>query len=370
MTLFSTFLVLFVVVLSIFIYFNFDCIIEHYFKSSFYGILIFFFVFVLFKHQSLPSLSENAKTWKKKGKYLNYKMKDFVSDQSSLTEKQLDQSIKIFYIDSGNQNESNNENLPLFCIHGFPTSSFDWDKIWNEVSKKYRMIAIDMLGFGFSSKPDFDYKIFDQATLIERILSDLDLLNVNILAHDYGDTVTQELLARYEENVENKDKSDYPIYNKVVLLNGGIVVSAHRPILLQRLLNKYIIGDIIVCFMTKKSFGKRFNTIVGVKTTETELHDFWTIMNYNQGVKIYPRLIKYMRDRKINEKRWVSILSDTSIPLLYINGPFDPISGKHSAKAVQELIGEDKVIFLDDNIGHYPQCEDPKAVIKYVLEFF
>lgn len=84
--------------------------------------------------------------------------------------------------------------------HGFPTASWDWHKLWPEFVKHYRVIALDMIGFGFSDKPiNYHYSIGDQADLQQALLTSLGISSIHLLAHDYGDTVAQELLARFED---------------------------------------------------------------------------------------------------------------------------------------------------------------------------
>src|SRR5271155_4876375 len=41
----------------------------------------------------------------------------------------------------------------LLLIHRYPFSSFDWKEIWPELTRHFTVIAPDMLGMGFSSKP-------------------------------------------------------------------------------------------------------------------------------------------------------------------------------------------------------------------------
>ena len=60
------------------------------------------------------------------------------------------------------------------------------------------------------------------------------LLCVHVLAHDYGDTVTQELLARYDERQLTGGAG--PELASVCLLNGGLFPEVHRALLAQRLL--------------------------------------------------------------------------------------------------------------------------------------
>ena len=123
----------------------------------------------------------NFQSWKETGKYFYYR------------------NHAIFYQDSGVGGPV------LLCIHGFPTASWDWHNLWPQLTRYFRVITLDMIGFGFSAKPrNYDYSIFDQANLHESFLKHLNINSFHILAHDYGDTVAQELLARHEESPPNK----------------------------------------------------------------------------------------------------------------------------------------------------------------------
>ena len=65
------------------------------------------------------------------------------------------------------------------------------------------MIALDFVGFGFSNKlrPHY-YSMFEQASIVEALLWYLGFQNhrINLLSHDYGDIVAQELLCRFRQN--------------------------------------------------------------------------------------------------------------------------------------------------------------------------
>ena len=104
---------------------------------------------------------------------------------------------QIFCMDSGGNQSPNAQQPSLLLLHGFPTSSWDWLPIWDDLVKDYRVIALDMLGFGFSDKPNNrNYSIHGQADIVEALVASKRLESFHVLAHDYGDTVAQELLAR------------------------------------------------------------------------------------------------------------------------------------------------------------------------------
>src|SRR5215218_11392351 len=41
---------------------------------------------------------------------------------------------------------------PLLLIHGFPTASYDWHRVWPALAERYSLYALDLLGFGLSAK--------------------------------------------------------------------------------------------------------------------------------------------------------------------------------------------------------------------------
>lgn len=61
------------------------------------------------------------------------------------------------------------------------------------------------------------------------------------------------------------------------------------------------------------------------------------------------------------------------MPTLLINGPGDPVSGRHMVERYNELIvregGKTNVTFLGERIGHYPHLEDTKSVQAVALDF-
>ncbi|MDX5297619.1 MAG: alpha/beta fold hydrolase, partial [Gammaproteobacteria bacterium] len=88
----------------------------------------------------------------------------------------------------------------LLLLHGFPTASWDWNRLWPYLTGHFRVLVSDMIGFGFSDKPiNYTYSIDDQATLQQGWLEQLGVRRVHLLAHDSGCSGAQERLAREPE---------------------------------------------------------------------------------------------------------------------------------------------------------------------------
>jgi pimeloyl-ACP methyl ester carboxylesterase len=247
----------------------------------------------------------------------------------------------------------------LLLLHGFPTSSLDWLPIWDDLTRDHWVLAPDFLGFGFSDKPpDFNYSINVQADIAEDMAIKSGARNVHIIAHDYGVSVAQELLARmYENNRRLRVLS-------CCFLNGGLLGSLHRPRPIQTLMAGRF-GSLLSRFMTKQRFAKSFCEVFGPETQPSadELDAYWYSMSQQNGHKLSHKLLHYMADRRSKAARWTNVLVRPPAPLALINGSLDPVSGAHMADAVAALNADISITRLE-RIGHYPQVEAPEAVIS------
>jgi len=272
---------------------------------------------------------------------------------------------QIFY-----RTEGQGETLVL--IHGFPTSSWDWYRIWNQLAEKYRVIGFDMIGFGLSDKPRrYSYSIHDQADLFEALMMQLQVTQCHLLVHDYGNTVAQEILARWEEHINETPASEstsFPVIRSVCFLNGGLFPEMHRALLVQKLM-KSPLGVLLTKFNNKARLKKSFEKLYGPKgIDDLEMDGFWETIQYQNGHRLFHKLIHYIEDRRRNRERWVGVLQQTSIPLRLINGPEDPVSGRHLADYYQQMIPNPDVVIIE-GAGHYPQNEAPEEVVKHYFEF-
>ncbi len=266
----------------------------------------------------------------------------------------------IFYRDVG-------EGEALLLVHGFPTASWDWHRVLPALARRFRVVAPDLVGFGFSAKPlPYDYAIHDQADLCEGLLGALGIARAHVLAHDYGDTVAQELVARHDARLA-AGKGGLAIPS-LALLNGGLFPETHRPRPIQRLLLSPL-GPLVALASSRRTFGRSLAAVFGPRTqpTERELDDFYRLLVVNDGKRVLPSLIRYMVERRVHRERWVSALARTSIPTRLIDGPEDPVSGAHMVARYRELVPEPDVVLLP-GIGHYPQVEDPDGVLRAYFE--
>jgi pimeloyl-ACP methyl ester carboxylesterase len=266
----------------------------------------------------------------------------------------------IFCVDTGELDRPS-----ILLIHGFPTSSWDWVPIWESLHEGHRLVALDLLGFGYSAKPQpHRYTIMEQADLCEALVRDRKLDSFHVLAHDYGDTVAQELLARQNEGLA------VGCWESVCFLNGGLFPETHQARLIQKLLLSPL-GPLVNRLTTKRTFDKSFSAVFGPHTQPTaeELDAFWTLINVHDGKQVFHELITYMNDRRRHRDRWLEALRRSVVPIALINGSVDPVSGAHMVERYREVVSPDHYIVELGDIGHYPQVEAPRQVVDAYLRF-
>jgi len=277
-------------------------------------------------------------------------------------------TYKIFYKDvKGTSPKTVVGKRTLLLLHGFPTSSFDWYKVMPELQKKFdRVIAPDFIGLGFSDKPTkFGYPVTFQANIIVALIAKLRISDVDILAHDYGDTVAQELLARLNNNEL--------IFNikTVTLLNGGIFPRKHIPILGQRLLRIPYLKTLVSKISNYYFFRASLNQVFGTnKPTVDEMNDMWAQQRHLDGYLVKAELLTYIDQRFQNEDRWVGALVkySTTKAIHLIAGPADPINPR-LCENFKKTVALGTCDVLPENISHYPQLEDPKGLLEFYFAF-
>lgn len=240
--------------------------------------------------------------------------------------------------------------------------------MWPDITRRFRVIAADMIGFGWSDKPrPYDYSIMDQATLQEDLLRELGVERAHVLAHDYGDTVAQELLARHEDRARRHAPG--LVLESICFLNGGLFPETHRPRLAQTLLASPL-GPFLGRLTSKRTFASGLTAVFGPATPPSAvlIDELWTLLRHRDGHRVLHLLIGYMAERRQHRERWVGVLARTSVPLRVVDGPADPVSGAHMVARYRELVPAADAVELP-GIGHYPQVEDPSGVLRAFLAF-
>jgi pimeloyl-ACP methyl ester carboxylesterase len=250
----------------------------------------------------------------------------------------------------------------LLLLHGFPTSSWDWARLWPALAATHCVLALDMLGFGRSDKPrGHRYSVLEGADQWVAFAQACGVSEARVVAHDYGDSVAQELLARQRDGT-----LPFRIAS-VVFLNGGLFPEAHHPIAMQRWLAGPL-GPVIARFAGYPRFAASLRRICARPLPEEELREHWRLLERDGGRRALPALLGYLRERVVHRERWVGALVDSEVPRRLVVGLDDPIAGASIARRWRALVPDPDVVELT-GVGHYPQVEDAASVLQAIEDF-
>ena len=108
-----------------------------------------------------------------------------------------------------------NPKSTILLIHGLGTSWRTWKTLEPYLPKDTQVIAIDMLGFGNSPKPDWkSYNAHDQATSIAATLRHESITHLDIvIGHSMGSLAAVELAKKYPKLAQSLILCSPPIYH-------------------------------------------------------------------------------------------------------------------------------------------------------------
>src|ERR1700712_4816326 len=208
---------------------------------------------------------------------------------------------------------------PLLLIHGYPFNSFDWAPIWPTLTQRFTVVAPDMMGMGFSAKPvAYQYSVHDHADMHEALLAHLGVKSCDMLAHDLGDSVGQELLARH---VFGEHAYGEVSYESITWLNGGLFNESYTPRTMQKLMSATPLGDIMSPLqgssLSRRLVEPTINEMFGPNTKPTRhaMDTFHQILEYNDGKRVLHKVGKFIEDRYAHRNRWVRAMRETSVSM-------------------------------------------------------
>ncbi len=250
-------------------------------------------------------------------------------------------------------------NPTLILIHGYSASTYVWEKSAPLLADKdFHVIAVDILGFGYSEKPaSFDYTIASQARMIERLMDRLGIGRATLVGSSYGGAVASSVALDYAERVE-----------KLVLV--GAVINdevKNQPILKIAAIQG--IGELIVPFLIGSKAFLKFRmqgTIAPANhhlITQERIEAVHRPLNAADG---HHSILQTARN-------WDAcrIEADAHLinqPTLLIWGEEDNVIPKRNGEKLHQEILNSRFIVLK-NCGHIPQEEKPARFVELVTEF-
>lgn len=253
---------------------------------------------------------------------------------------------------------------PVLLIHGFPTSSFDWRSVVPDLRRHRRVLALDLLGFGLSAKPDQPYRLSEQADLAQSVVASRGIDEVDLVTHDMGDTVGGELLAR-----ELDGELPFRVRRRV-LTNGSIYIDEADLRIGQRLL--LALPDRQLPFgLPRRMLDRGLVEVYGPSSPPPpgELDAHWVLMRHAGGDRLMPRIIRYIHERRAREHRFTGAIERHPAPCLILWGRDDPVALASMAHRLHATADGDTQLVMLDDVGHFPMVSSARRVAAETIRW-
>jgi pimeloyl-ACP methyl ester carboxylesterase len=264
----------------------------------------------------------------------------------------------VFYVDQGS-------GMVTLAIHGYPTSSWDFRRLLAPLSRDSRLIAPDLLGFGYSAKPaDIDYTIARHADMVAALGKHLGLTRARLIGSDIGNAVVQELLAR-----ERSAELPFAI-DSVALINGSLFAEQFTPNMTQKALLSPL-GGIVNWSASQSALAKSLAEITGPdrRIPASELATTWQLLDHPAGSRLMHKTLPKPAERAANDARWTDALCGSTTPVKLIVGAADPTAGKSMAEAIAGKCGGARPFSVSriEKAGHFPHVEYAEETAAAIL---
>jgi pimeloyl-ACP methyl ester carboxylesterase len=248
---------------------------------------------------------------------------------------------------------ANPDSMPIVLIHGSGGAINWWDDVVPLLSQDHRVIAVDMLGYGGSSKPKEGYSVDSQASLIAQVLAKLDVSKATVVGHSFGAMVATALAESSPELVAGVVVIDMGPDRSYGGLKGT-AKAAQLPLLGQAL------WRIAPDFMIKRNVAQGFAP--GFDVPDKYVDDVRK-MTYPAYHDSYSASKDYSGEKPLNER-----LEATGVPLLVIFGEEDQMfDARESISAYAAVPGVQTLLI--PGAGHSPQVEAPAETANAIRTF-
>ncbi|WP_299269054.1 alpha/beta hydrolase [uncultured Psychrosphaera sp.] len=274
------------------------------------------------------------------------------------------QTLKMRYMDIGNKDAEK----VVVLLHGKNFAGFYWEDVANDlVSKKYRVLIPDQIGFGKSSKPDaYQYSLGQFALNTKLLLESLKIDNITLVGHSMGGMIATTFAVNYVSTVDKLilinsiGLEDYSKYTEFKDVNFFYKNELGKTVDKARAYQQKI-------YYAGK-WSKEYETLL-VPLKGMLAGDDWKVVAWNNALTYGPIFSENIVDRfpQIQSKTYlINGTRDTTGPgrgwlkegVTRKLGEYTKL-GKHT----QSLI-KDSVLIELEGLGHMPFYEDYPAFIK------
>lgn len=255
----------------------------------------------------------------------------------------LDSGERYAYLEGGS-------GTPLVLLHGFGGSKDNFAPLAAHLTRSHRVIAVDHLGFGDSSRIDgADYTPVAQAHRLHRVLTALGLDHIHLGGNSMGSQIALTYAALYPANVRS-----------LWLMNSGGVWSAPRSDMHEHFLAT---GENLMMSGDEDSFGRTVAMMMHKPPRVPKAIRRYLVQRATADAALHLQIFRQVAADSVEAR-----VSGLTVPTLITWGANDRVISAGAAAVLKGLIPNAHVDLLPE-VGHLPMIEAPELCAAAYFAF-
>jgi haloalkane dehalogenase len=263
---------------------------------------------------------------------------------------------EMHYVDEGS-------GPPILFVHGTPTNSYEYRHLIAALSKRFRCIAPDHLGFGQSARPrSFAYTPEAHAAVLEEFVERLDLKDITLVVHDFGGPIGLPLAVQSAEcrvrKVVIMNTWAWPLDDDPKMARGARFIGGA----IGRFLYRY--ANASLRLIMPSAYGNR-------KKLTPEIHRRYldVFRDRDARVLVLHALAKSLLGSRAHYQSLLDRLDRLrAMPVLIVWGMKDSAFQPYQLERWRQLLPGAQVETIE-GAGHWPHEEEPGRVIEAIERF-
>lgn len=250
----------------------------------------------------------------------------------------------------------------ILLLHGMAGSSQTWRSVIRPLSRKYRVIAPDLLGHGSSAKPRSDYSLGAFAVLLRDLLDELGVARATVVGHSLGGGVAMQFVYQHPDYCERL----------VLIGSGGLGPDVGWTLRLLSAPGAELIMPIIAPqpVLTAGEKVRSWFAKMGIESPRGG--EIWNAYSSFSDAETRQAFLRTLRSVVDYRGQAVSALNRLNVradmPIMAIWGEQDAIIPVQHAYAALEARPDARIEVMP-GVGHFPQVERPTEVVDLIDDF-
>ncbi len=251
----------------------------------------------------------------------------------------------------------------VLMLHGMAGDSYTWDRVFPVLSRRFTVVAPDLLGHGNSATPATEYSLGAHTNILRDFLLALGHERATLVGHSYGGGVAMQLAYQFPGLCE-----------RIVLVgSGGLGPEVNRLLRVLALPGAEQLFPLL-CSHKLCEIGRNLASWLGAAglRVSPEIEQIWR--SYESLSDAARRAAFFRTLRAVIDSRGQSISArdrfylTAQVPMLIVWGSHDAIIPvEHAHQTHESLAGSRLDVF--ESAGHYPHCESPERFAAALSDF-